>query len=105
MNTSTFAATLSALTPGKMKGAKASANSSAISSAARMRLRGRSLDRRRCNIGCARSAVGHGIDALRAPQQYRHHQENGRELRERGQQKAHVVVDQAHQQRPDERAA
>src|SRR5450830_1624486 len=106
-NTSTLAATLSALTPGNRKGVKARASSSPISSTASTRLRGRSLEISRFsrNMGGASSAVGHRVDALGAPQQHRHHQSDVGEQGQLGQQKAGVVGHQPHQQGPDQRAA
>src|ERR1700751_3745968 len=103
MNTSTLAATLSALTPGKMNGAKARPSTSAASSAASRRLRGRSLERRRDGM-VVLSAVRDRVDTLRAPQQHGHHQENARKLRQRRQQEGGGVVHQADEQGANQRA-
>src|SRR5665647_1915296 len=105
MNTSTLAATLSALTPGKMKGAPASAISKTISNSASTRLRGKSLERSLVNIDLPLLFARHGIDALRSPQQDCHHQRNVGKQGHFGQQKTGVVGHQPDQQATDQGTA
>src|SRR5450759_2746860 len=105
MNTSTLAATLSALTPGKIKGAPTSATNSNSSNTASTRLRGKSLERSLVNTCLSLLTVRDWIDTLWPPQQNRHHQCNVGEQCHLGQQKASVVGHQPHQQGTDQGAS
>src|SRR5471030_908126 len=102
MKTQMRAATFSDLAPGKANGATARPIRIASSRSASQRLRGRSSERSDFSIA---SPLGHGIEALRPPQQDQRYQQDVRAQRHLGCEEADVIRRQADQQRADEAAA
>src|SRR4051812_38393307 len=102
MKTQILADTFSDLAPGNRKGASSSPTITSTRASASQRLRGKSSERMARSMALP---LGHGIEALRTPQQDQRHQQDIGAQRDLGRQEADIVGAEPHQKRADEATA